>query len=750
MSRKIITTHEKIIIHKNIKSILLCIVIELSENMFEEMSDDKCLPNSSVEMKIKERMVYLFYELHRKTHPRCAETSSPSGGFTGTGGAVKPRSSVDVFNTGFPLRSLEILGVESRFCSAFGLAKPSDELRSSKSMDDELVEKLRFSDKGSPDNYYRLSMELGELLIFIKKNIREGFTGTGGAVNEYLLYLFKMIVQTRDIYEGKGERDVTYMLIYTWYKHYPVLAVNVLPFIIQYGCWRDICGICNYVFELSGDDSHPLIETCVEIMIQQLEKDENCTGTGISLAAKWVPREKRQNQWLYDLFVLKWSNKKWPYILHTSKYSCVANGLAWNKCRMKFRKMISNLTKKIDIIETKQCSGKWATIHPCHVNIGTIIKQKECLLNIKNNKKRTLENCDILQCSQNMQKLYKNGFPKSHRNNINNNKSLLSIPINYFVKRAIELLASQENHDKNKIKNIYGPDSNGSHSEGFTGTSGAVKPRSSVDVFNTGFPSFAKEILGVESRFCALACGSTKPSDELRSSKSMDDDSEYIKKEIDLLNIQWKKYISTCVNLPNIIPIINLSSNYSDKELYNAIGLACLITEKSLISKRIMVTQNENVWINLENCIDFISMVQAIYNNCQSFDNLVLSNSMNKIIESIQHSNMTNENIQEMIFVIFQSDTSNHSNICKMFNSYQPHFVYWNLSESVSEVIEYPCDIYARGTTMLSGNSPALINYLQFLGLASFRHSTPYNAVCNILDNNRYDSIEKLFMNTIE
>ena len=580
--------------------------------MFEEMSDNMCLPCCSAEMKIKERMVYLFYELcHKSSH----------------------------------------------------------------------------------EDYYRLSMELGELLIFIKKNIQDEPTKRI-QYYEYLLYLFKMIVQTRDIYEGKGERDVTYMLIYTWYKHYPVLTVNVLPFVIQYGCWRDICGICNYIFELLGDDSHPLIETCIEIMIRQLEKDENCTGTGtgISLAAKWVPREKRQTQWLYDMFVLKWSNKKWPYILNTSKYSCVAYELAWNKCRMKFRKMISYLTKKIDIVETKQCSQQWTTIHPRHVNIGTFIKQKDCLLNIKNGKERTLEKCDRLQGSQNMQKLYKNGFPKSHRNNNNNNnnKSLLSIPINYFVERAIELLVLQENHEKNKIKNIYGIDSTGSQY-----------------------------------------------------------DLKYIENEIDLLNIQWKKYISTYVNLPNIIPIINLSSNHSDKELYNAIGLACLISEKSLISKRIMVTQNENVWINLENCIDFISMVQAIYNNCQSFDNLVLTNSMNKIIESIQHSNMTNENIQEMIFVIFQSNTSNHDNICKMFNSYQPHFVYWNLSESVSEVIEYPCDIFTRGTTMISGNSPALINYLQFLGLASFRHSTPYNAVCNILDNNRYDSIEKLFMKTI-
>ena len=699
--------------------------------MFEEMSDNKCLPYCSAEMKIKERMVYLFYELHRKS---------------------------------------------------------------------------------SHDDYCKLSMELGELLIFIKKNIldfpgvkrvdpqsgSERFLDSTSRIFEenpmsndkrihyleYLLYLFKMIVQTRDIYEGKGERDVTYMLIYTWYKHYPVLTVNVLPFVIHYGCWRDICGICNYIYAISGDDSHPLIETCVEIMILQLEKDENSAGTGTgvsfivgfplqsleilvrgpkgceglkgplpkgssteqpkvakgnesrfcfaplacgstkpSLAAKWVPREKPQTQWLYDIFVLKWSNKKWPYILHTSKYSCVAYGMAWNKCRMKFRKMISNLTKKIDIVETKQCSQQWAKIRPCDVNIGTFISQKDCLLNNRNDKERTLENCDRLQCSQNMQKLYKNGFPKSHRNN-NNNKSLLSIPIGYFVKRAIELLASQENHEKNKIDNIYGPDSSGSHSE-----------------------------------------------------------SKYIEKEMDLLNIQWKKYtkLRACVNLPNIIPIIDVSTHCSDKELYNAIGLTCLITEKSLIAKRVVITHHENMWINLENCDDFISMVRVIYNqhrifsenprcriekthrsaeltytfysNNYKFDdrhNLFnLTNSINKIIESIQHSNMTNENIQQMIFVIFQSSASNHNNVSKLFSSSQPHFVYWNLSESVSDVIEYPCEGFVRGTTMISGNSHALVNYLQFLCLASFRQSTQYNAMCNILDNNRYDAIEKLFMETI-
>ena len=54
----------------------------------------------------------------------------------------------------------------------------------------------------------------------------DSLTNTGSdatVVTEYLILLYKMIGQTRDIIDGKGECSLTYMMIYTWYDFYPEL-----------------------------------------------------------------------------------------------------------------------------------------------------------------------------------------------------------------------------------------------------------------------------------------------------------------------------------------------------------------------------------------------------------------------------------------------------------------------------------------------------------------------------------------------
>ena len=38
---------------------------------------------------------------------------------------------------------------------------------------------------------------------------------------EKLVMLFKLIVQTRDVVQGKGERDIAYMQLPVWYSYYP-------------------------------------------------------------------------------------------------------------------------------------------------------------------------------------------------------------------------------------------------------------------------------------------------------------------------------------------------------------------------------------------------------------------------------------------------------------------------------------------------------------------------------------------------
>jgi len=587
--------------------------------MSYEISDDMCL-QTNTDIKIKERMVYLFYEMNRQC---------------------------------------------------------------------------------SPEDYDKLSREFGELLAHIKKNIRD-FPAKRNHYLEYLLYLFKITLHVRDIREGKGERDVTYMLIYTWYTYYPMFAVNALPLVVQYGCWRDICGLCHYIKTHSEkEEHHPLIESCVEFMVRQLIEDTRGERP-VSLAAKWTPREKRHNQWLFDMFVLHWTRQKCPYMLKTPNHLC-AYDCAFNKCRMEFRKVVSTLTKKINIVEHKQCAGQWKDISTRDINLGTFVSRGDCFMNMKCGKERTYasleKTCDRQQCSHKMQKIYQHGFAKSRRRRtISISGGLFSIPTGHFVKRAIQLLSHQE-HARPHLK-------------------AALPSADAVDA----------------------------------------PDTLYIEREIQLLNKQWIKYTKTCPNLPAIIPIIAMDFSESSDNIYHAIGLTCIIAEKSIICQRVMVAQSSE-WISLEKCTDFVSMVQALYKYYREVhDEIDVADSFIKISRSFHHSNMSSEDIAQLGFVVFtdgsqtklyeQSDQVLHAQISKPFSEYteMPHFVYWNMSNSVSDVVGCPCSPTLGGTTVLSGKSPALLKHLQFLGLMSVRRLTPYHAMCNILDNDRYDVVEEVFM----
>ena len=94
----------------------------------------------------------------------------------------------------------------------------------------------------------KLSVILNNILVTLKAKI-----DSDGVEKEvakgYLSVLYKMIGNTRDILDGKGEYTLSYMMIYTWYKFYPVLAEFALKCFVSfgddniehpYGSWKDI------------------------------------------------------------------------------------------------------------------------------------------------------------------------------------------------------------------------------------------------------------------------------------------------------------------------------------------------------------------------------------------------------------------------------------------------------------------------------------------------------------------------------
>jgi hypothetical protein len=246
------------------------------------------------------------------------------------------------------------------------------------------------------NNILSLSIILKDLLLTLKSMVNSTSIIEKDFARGYLSILYKMIGHTRDIIDGKGECTLTYMMIYTWFDVYPNLALFALRCIVlndnndeksnkihQYGSWKDIKYFCDFCKNRGLYTFHPLIHYAIILMNDQIRKDyENSdkSDTSLSLVSKWVPREKSSYGWLYEPLATS-------YFI---QYMETANTeerkrKATLKCKTEYRKILSELNKKLDTLQIKQCGKDWSHIDFNNVTSISISKQKKAFLNIKKN-----------------------------------------------------------------------------------------------------------------------------------------------------------------------------------------------------------------------------------------------------------------------------------------------------------------------------------------------------------------------------
>ena len=83
--------------------------------------------------------------------------------------------------------------------------------------------------------------EIDKIGSILEETLRSLKTNMNITLRPYLILLYKMIAQTRDIVYGKGERKLTYMMIYIWYKFYPTLAIYAIHRLVDIRILPDNC-----------------------------------------------------------------------------------------------------------------------------------------------------------------------------------------------------------------------------------------------------------------------------------------------------------------------------------------------------------------------------------------------------------------------------------------------------------------------------------------------------------------------------
>lgn len=587
-----------------------------------------------------------------------------------------------------------------------------------------------------------------------------------------LQMLYKLIAQTRDICYGKGERDITYMMIYKWWKYYPQLGLLALysmmfsgeqtktiqngfktyidtdpareyiPHQNSYGCFKDVKYFCNYVRKY-GDkrmvvENNMLYKYAMAMLNQRVYDDymEYCkNGTAPSLAGKWVPREKSKYGWIFEKMAIQWVQATDPVILSSvnlEKYENMDVNLGHIKAVIKsktiYRKVISLLSKQLDLQETKQCQNRWSEIDPSTITIDSMMRNNNALFNIDNtfnDRKNTVIDKDRRQCSHNI-------------------KEYAFFALQHIAKPSENVSVMAEMSPQLKVEKLR---------------------KSYINQCTFSPMQFVKQAINLINN------------KNIPSSTYVVQNVLY---QIELLNDRWKKFSQKCNALDFFIPILDMSLSMSGDALYNAIGMGCLISEKSRIGQRVMVMDNIPTWVNLEECAgNFVGMVEILYRYTSRNTIANLLKTFDIIIDSMSNGV---PNKMELVFVIFtneatlckygkENEITIHSLIADRFDAAKldiPHIIYWNCSpntidmndlqlsslirtvkpsENVSQSASATPPILGlvKRTSIVSGTNAKLLNHFSFIGWSDLYNNTSFDTLENILSNSRYDMIGDLF-----
>jgi Domain of unknown function (DUF2828) len=172
--------------------------------------------------------------------------------------------------------------------------------------------------------------------------------------------LFVMVAQTRDVRGGKGERSLSYTFLLALHEHFPRTVERLMSLLPEYGSWKDLMLLAELLQTSPTPKNAPLLERILAVTTEQLRADS--TAEKPSLCAKWAPREGRQFTALAKLL----AKRLFP---------------ADPAASAKYRKLVSSVTAKLEVVETKMCSGTWATIDPKSVPARCLKTNRHALLN---------------------------------------------------------------------------------------------------------------------------------------------------------------------------------------------------------------------------------------------------------------------------------------------------------------------------------------------------------------------------------
>ena len=184
--------------------------------------------------------------------------------------------------------------------------------------------------------------------------------------------VFVQMFQVRNCRGGKGEKDLSYKMLFTLYNKYPETIISLVHLYKDYGYWKDLINILELINEKDDKEKYVnLMNKIILVFANQLKDDKikmDNNEKNVSLAAKWAPRENHN------------FSKKNKEIFNNLLSTIFPDVKGQNRFK-EYRKLIVGLNAYINTVEVLMCSGNWKEINYSHVPSVNLKKWRKAHLN---------------------------------------------------------------------------------------------------------------------------------------------------------------------------------------------------------------------------------------------------------------------------------------------------------------------------------------------------------------------------------
>ena len=502
------------------------------------------------------------------------------------------------------------------------------------------------------------------------------------STDNLLTILYQMIGHTRDIISGKGEYELSYMMIHTWNKFFPDLAKQALKeFVIAhdgshpYGSWKDLKYMCGYCHEVDGDNDNTLIKFSCDLIISQLAHDIEALKAGniknISLCARWAPREKTHFSWIFKII----AEIKYGHWIETAK-TIEKRNAARRKAYMVLRRDLARLNEAIDTTQIKQCSNEYSQINIKGVTALTLRRQNKALRNVDKRGNTRSSDPDRIKCAEN----FKEFMAKAVKGEtVVKGKRVSLIE---FVKDAINAINASDQGDKD-VLNLQWQDNSKLNS----------KLKNVIAMVDTSGSMTMNNCVPLHSAI-GLGCRIAEKSTIGRRVMTFSDKPSWV-------NLEHEE------NFTDMVAKIQASDWGMNTNFRSALRLILDV----IVQNRLSVEDVEN-------------MVLIILSDMQ--------------IDSAERDRPSTACGTQIMFEFIEEEYRVAGMRVHGKPYSLPHIVFWNLNTTSGT----PVMSSTKNTSMMSGSSPAMLEQFCQNGVEALKQFTPWKSMLDQLNNARYEILK--------